>query len=512
MLTHVWGFLLVCGFLQLVSAVLSPRGSGNSNRDTAFTQLAGSPSAFVVTDAGAVGTAEATSAQRGASDNDSQRVHGHSSSTKSIRSGAPLCDSRIVDRICSRIGDERTRRYVKRAKTWRDKSVVHAGEISKHFMVSIDSSARLLEFLARRFSLTDFNSAFSEDSRRANVMSCRDLCSMVMKTIPSSVLPPFSDVGCLRTGSSEPACDLDLRPSKLETIILPNSTRLDETGATASVEKTRQEEGHFNSLPDSLEDLPVTKGSEMLLDLAELFHIYPVAKVDMDGSPAQAWREDAVRAGILAKAYTNSALDAFAGHSESGLLERWFGSSSSRTRTQLRRVLNGLRGVLTNSEYRFPGNGCNDANPSDLLHVEDMPATSGRSRGKWLIHVCDRYINVSLPEKVGAILRAGSARHLDVDTEPPRNNPPDKVGWVFASPSLAEGVSLFIEEAGRLKPDVLQSTGYLREGTAVSTVLPGGADEGSYLHEAFPSAEVQPGAGIPMLSPGPNGMWFAFAD
>lgn len=87
------------------------------------------------------------------------------------------------------------------------------------------------------------------------------------------------------------------------------------------------------------------------------------------------------------------------------LMRKWYGANDARTRTEVKRLLTGVRDMLDNVDYVFPGPECS---PHTYAYVYPGSSWSKNSQGQYIVYLCEYYMTCPLGEKIETLTHEGS--------------------------------------------------------------------------------------------------------
>merc|ERR1740121_286234 len=87
---------------------------------------------------------------------------------------------------------------------------------------------------------------------------------------------------------------------------------------------------------------------------------------------------------------------------------KWFGTVDRRSQQEMRRVITGVHGLLSNVDYVYPGSRC-QANV--FAYVYPNPPYNKNSRGQYIFNLCSLYMRSSLQEQIETLVHEGSHHH-----------------------------------------------------------------------------------------------------
>lgn len=130
-------------------------------------------------------------------------------------------------------------------------------------------------------------------------------------------------------------------------------------------------------------------------------------------APSPAWKDQVHHVALKAQAYAAGALRNMNTGAAQQSVNKWFGSSDSQTLRNVRRVVNGVHGLLSNVDYVYPGSKCKS---NVFAYVFPNPPNNKNSRGQYIFHLCDLYIKSKLQEQIETLTHEGS-HHKTMSTD-----------------------------------------------------------------------------------------------
>jgi protease YdgD len=121
--------------------------------------------------------------------------------------------------------------------------------------------------------------------------------------------------------------------------------------------------------------------------------------------PSGGWKEDVLRVAVTAKAFTTAALRAVEAHQASDIMIRWYGKNDEATRVEVKRVLNGIIGLIGNVDYIYPGDQCSEYT---YAYVYPSAPWNKNDQGQFKFFLCNYYMQVNRGEKIETLTHEGS--------------------------------------------------------------------------------------------------------
>eukprot|EP00927_Polykrikos_kofoidii_P043030 TRINITY_DN37080_c2_g1_i1.p1 TRINITY_DN37080_c2_g1~~TRINITY_DN37080_c2_g1_i1.p1 ORF type:complete len:473 (-),score=77.93 TRINITY_DN37080_c2_g1_i1:71-1489(-) len=408
--------------------------------------------------------------------------------------GPPLCDAKLVDFVCSKLGigtfsptshsetdainelsQARRQSPFPAAPTTMPKIVTRARDIAEHLMVSRDS---LLDFFEQvRVSNIEENMRLCQ--KGVFKLDCTELCNQALQVLPVTERPPTSDIGCYRLVDKPAAvsCKIDLSYAELSKVKRQNASSTfssDDEGVDhppPAIWKTDQ--NAIKLEPVSAGKYPKRTPTQLLVGILNMFRIYPPgvvkfrvragAKLPLAPAAASTAQNAVVQVAMEARACVSVALINLAGEKLPSAVTTWFGNDTSVFRQVIRQTLNGVHQVLANLELIYPGSACGIRS---LAYVDSADSRKSRNKkGNYIIKLCKRFFEISQRERVNSLLHVG-LHHLPMDTRDIAYGKDKVLKLAERSPNLAvrntESFVYFISDAvdhkkrtgqrGRLKP------------------------------------------------------------
>mmetsp|Transcript_130415 Transcript_130415/g.244004 ORF Transcript_130415/g.244004 Transcript_130415/m.244004 type:complete len:265 (+) Transcript_130415:2-796(+) len=116
----------------------------------------------------------------------------------------------------------------------------------------------------------------------------------------------------------------------------------------------------------------------------------------------------------MSEAYISQALERMSRREIGDTVMKWYGTNDEVTRTEVKRVMNGVHAMLGYVEYVYPGSMCQ---PNYYAYVypteayENGKRLDRNSQGQYIFYLCDYYFKVGDSGKVETLLHEG-AHHL----------------------------------------------------------------------------------------------------
>jgi len=323
-----------------------------------------------------------------------------------------------------------------------NESVVHAAELAEQLMVSRDS---VLGFLASHIGARNLETDAAALEAGSFAVNCAELCAKTLQAIPASNLPATSDVGCyLPKGATSPKCDIDVSGELFKHVLFedhnpfeaaskeaPTRGARHQEGATAAAEPEGESEKLQRLLrsgkPNSAQELeqlremhyPHRSDAQLRIAVANLFRVYPLCNISVahaesedSGDPAEStlelgatWEDEVQKVAVQAQVFTSVALRGLNTGKADAQIEKWFGSDSSSSQREVRRVVNGIHSLLSNVDYVYPGSKCG---PNTFAYVIPNPPYNKNSRGQYIFNLCDTYIRAHLSEQIETLTHEAS--------------------------------------------------------------------------------------------------------
>lgn len=373
-----------------------------------------------------------------------------------------LCDSSIVADSCVAV-NKLTKEYWHTAE---DDSLdsVAAAELAEQLMVSRRS---ILSFLGGELSAKNLETDPTAIKLQAFQVSCQELCKKTVSFLPSSHVPPTSDLACyVPSGSSVPECTVDVSPQALGDIVFSDDFHSNSSVPKASTlaEAPYEDEpaeaeslgsgpiSNNNSASEELKQLvhhpdeAITKEELRVLDalnypdkspeslaisIANLFRIYPLTaikaldskSVKKAGSALEiwskqstetqraSWKNDVMKVAVTAQAYTATALRSMNSKKANDIMLRWFGKDDMASKKEVRRVVNAVHELLSNVDYVYPGDKCR---PNVYAYVYPNPPKNQNSQGQYIFHLCETYMKVDRAEQIETLTHEGSHHQMSL--------------------------------------------------------------------------------------------------
>lgn len=338
-----------------------------------------------------------------------------------------LCDATIVKSVCAELNQDTSELFGTASDT--DLSVVHAGELAEQLGISKES---VIHFLAK-IQVANVETDADALKRSAFAVSCQELCKKAVGSIPKARLPPSADVGCYFE-SGETVCDLDLSPKAIDNITVPDEKPADRKKHLHPKSITNQQNAYKPLPPLS------TTVDELKILVVEMFRIYPATEIKATLDPSNSalvstlqlppnFQKKVNAVGVKSKAYVSQALSRMNEKAAPQLVTKWFGNNKPATRTEIKRVLNGVISVLSNVEYKYPGAAC-DADT--YAYVEAFPPENKNENGQYIVELCKLYLDSDLGTQI-ATLTHEAAHHLPMDVDDVKLNGETAYGKPLAS-------------------------------------------------------------------------------
>jgi hypothetical protein len=256
-------------------------------------------------------------------------------------------------------------------------------------------------------STASMDAAFLELGVTADTISCKDLCLKLVETIPRfTILPAQNDMACYETAARSVVCDVDVSWSSLKKIIR-NDTDL-KLGPNDAFESDQEELEKESE--EARRAMVVNYHTPVLLNrMANLFHIYPFDKVDVDESSSESSLAE-VQANTSSEttserlvylqqlsqkavAATNAAVAKTLSLRNKGTFRKWFGVPTDKNPEEkmieeVLRVLNSAVNVLSTPKFILE----NDWECGEYTVAFVRPLWPfAKSSGAFLIHICPRF-------------------------------------------------------------------------------------------------------------------------
>eukprot|EP00931_Biecheleriopsis_adriatica_P047857 TRINITY_DN27620_c0_g1_i1.p1 TRINITY_DN27620_c0_g1~~TRINITY_DN27620_c0_g1_i1.p1 ORF type:complete len:575 (+),score=107.44 TRINITY_DN27620_c0_g1_i1:276-2000(+) len=318
------------------------------------------------------------------------------------------------------------------------------------------SRKSLLSFLAEYLEATNVEVDARALSLHSFEVECAELCSKTVQSFPAAQRPPTSDVACyMPAGTSVPKCDLDVSEEALKSITFGDHnpfapgagsqylegsnmtvhkyTDSETVQETKALEHLLQHQDKINSTSElnALADMsyPETEPQQIAIMIANLFRVYPLAKVKAVDRKAEAWERGAfeallleadgddswkdtvVKVAVQAQAYTGTALRNLNTPKGARQMTRWFGRDDEASKREVRRVLNSVHNLLSNVDYVYPGSNCKQ---NTFAYVYPNPPLNKNKNGQFVFHLCKHYMEVSLSEQIETLTHEASHHRMSL--------------------------------------------------------------------------------------------------
>jgi len=126
------------------------------------------------------------------------------------------------------------------------------------------------------------------------------------------------------------------------------------------------------------------------------------------------WKQKTLQLAVRAQAVCNQALTSMASRQIPSVVTTWFGNNwDFPTRQEIKRVVNGVKAMLDNVDYIYPGDQCT---PNTYAYVYPNSPYNKNSEGKFVFHLCDYYMKVNEEEQIETLLHEGS-HHVAMRTD-----------------------------------------------------------------------------------------------
>eukprot|EP00927_Polykrikos_kofoidii_P024700 TRINITY_DN22400_c0_g1_i3.p1 TRINITY_DN22400_c0_g1~~TRINITY_DN22400_c0_g1_i3.p1 ORF type:complete len:633 (+),score=110.65 TRINITY_DN22400_c0_g1_i3:75-1973(+) len=332
-----------------------------------------------------------------------------------------LCDASIVTPVCAELNGLGS--FFGTAMDKR-KDVIHAAELAKRFMVARKS----IQAYFKSINLTNKETSLVALQKEAYAVTCMDLCKATIASIPENVRPPSSDIGCrmdiVNKTTTEYACDVDLQPETIKKVKFSKSKggKPPATGVGQHpIDSTKVVTKKLSVEQQLAMNYPEVSLDDVRLSVAELFRVYPGTRTATKFTPSpgqnestlQAWEKGTVKTSKLAAAMVNRALMKMSITSIPAIVVRFFGDNSEATRREVRRILRGVKYVLSNAEFQLPGSACDN---STAAYVTSQPPKYAKtSSGAYIVSLCPLFFEISTNEQIRTIVHEGT-HHLPMDT------------------------------------------------------------------------------------------------
>lgn len=367
-----------------------------------------------------------------------------------------LCDLSIVAESCVAV-NKLTKEYWHTAE---DDSLdsVAAAELAEQLMISRKS---ILSFLGGELSAKNLETDPTALKLQAFQVSCQELCKKTVSFLPSSHVPPTSDLACyVPSGSSVPECTVDVSPQALGDIVFDDfhTNQKDSKFAESPYHnKTNESLGsgpisNNNSASEELKQLihhpdeastkeelrvldalnyPEKSPGSIAISIANLFRIYPLTaikaldskSVKKAGSALElgstqstetqraSWKNDVMKVAVTAQAYTATALRSMNSGKANSIMLRWFGKNDMSSKKEVRRVVSEVHDLLSHVDYVYPGDQCR---PNVYAYVYPNPPKNQNSQGQYIFHLCEMYMKVDRGEQIETLTHEGSHHRMSL--------------------------------------------------------------------------------------------------
>ncbi|CAJ1355200.1 unnamed protein product [Effrenium voratum] len=315
----------------------------------------------------------------------------------------------------------------------RSMEMVHAAEISEQVMGSRASVQTFLQSLGLKNQETDEKAL----ARGAVAVNCMDLCKKTVESIAEAKRPPSSDVACYMPYQSDVAkCDIDVSSGAFDDVEASSNAHNDATlgegplpgiaeGDSSEQHKLKELLNHSqNADSDDLAKLaalnyPAMSTQELTVTISNLFRIYPLNNIQAESTSGANflqvtmadWHDEVIKLAVKAQAYTATAVRSISSPKSDDTLMLWFGSTSTSSKKEVRRVLNQVNHLLSNVEYIYPGPQCRE---NVFAYVHPKPPHNKNGKGQYLFYLCDEYVNADSSTKLETLSHEASHHEMSL--------------------------------------------------------------------------------------------------
>ena len=139
---------------------------------------------------------------------------------------------------------------------------------------------------------------------------------------------------------------------------------------------------------------PAMSTQELTVTISNLFRIYPLNNIQAESTSGANflqvtmadWHDEVIKLAVKAQAYTATAVRSISSPKSDDTLMLWFGSTSTSSKKEVRRVLNQVNHLLSNVEYIYPGPQCRE---NVFAYVHPKPPHNKNGKGQYLFYLCD---------------------------------------------------------------------------------------------------------------------------
>lgn len=126
------------------------------------------------------------------------------------------------------------------------------------------------------------------------------------------------------------------------------------------------------------------------------------------------WKQKTLQVAVKAKAFLNQAVTKMSSRQVPDVVTKWYGNNLDfPTRQEVKRVINGVKAMLQNVDYVYPGDQCK---PNVYAYVYQNSPWNKDSSGRFVVHLCDYYMKVDEGEQIETLLHEGS-HHQGMQTD-----------------------------------------------------------------------------------------------
>jgi len=237
-------------------------------------------------------------------------------------------------------------------------------------------------------------------------VSCSDLCSKTVGSLPSDALPPAPDVGCYWEQGGK-ICDLDLSDDAILDMAWPNTSRPNRTNTPMRKEPLRvsafgmeEKEQYLEALAS--EENPEATFAELQVMICNHFSIWPLlgsAPVDVG---LEAYKDPQESKRIQeTQAFVTRSINKMNKGQATQSLKKWFGKSDGATLNKVKKAVRQVRTVMNACVLRY--------HPEETGYYGWVYSPYDKnSNGKYVIHLGGAYINGPVYDKLGTLTHEAS--------------------------------------------------------------------------------------------------------
>eukprot|EP00929_Paragymnodinium_shiwhaense_P100676 TRINITY_DN6318_c0_g1_i3.p1 TRINITY_DN6318_c0_g1~~TRINITY_DN6318_c0_g1_i3.p1 ORF type:complete len:525 (+),score=82.62 TRINITY_DN6318_c0_g1_i3:106-1680(+) len=357
-------------------------------------------------------------------DDDDDSVEPYQESEHITHSNLPLCDASVVAETCGYLNGREERSHEDTITPQILGRVLSAPEETMKGIVEDVTSLKL---------------GFGDGAL------CKKLCDgLVKKLSETMVMPEFTDQGCYNA-VTEVKCPIVQTPQDMKEMALAKGRDMpdfhdqavkdsDVVRSTESILAKRSERRKKggNSTDEPKIDLR-EYDSQLSERLLNLFRVFPENKITPEASSlaegmdkANVSRDDYTsRANEIGKKsvmYLNAVLRKVQARNTRNHIMNWFGSRAyddESTRQRVIDILNSAITVLNNAHWKFPGPQCSSSTYAYVYPGQSTPTRCTASyemnsrpctkyNGKFVVYLCELYMNVTDMEKVEVLTHEAS--------------------------------------------------------------------------------------------------------